>query len=100
MDVLLANLGWVPSPAEPDGDAHALATRGGPGGVAVLLRLVDALGAARHRLPRGFEARLVLASLQDIGGVRARLEAAGFAVEADASRLRDAALVLLRARLA
>lgn len=99
VDVLLANLGYVPSAAVPDPrDGFALATQGGPGGMAVVQRLAEALVAARPRLGPGFEAAIVLSTLQDIGASRGRFEAAGFAVAPDASRL-DEGLVLLRLRL-
>lgn len=98
MDVLLANLGWVPSPREPDArDGFALATQGGPAGMALVARLAEALVAARPRLRGDFEAALVLGTLQDIAGLRARFEAAGFAVSADATRLHEG-LVLLELR--
>jgi release factor glutamine methyltransferase len=98
IDVLLANLPWVPSPDEPGPeDGFALATRGGPGGMGVLLRLVEALAHGGPRLPEGFEGHLVVATLQDVAAVRALLEQAGFAVDADAAGL-DEALVRLHLR--
>lgn len=100
IDRLLSNPPYLPTaPDERVRGPLNLAFDAGPDGMGLLRRLAAALAARRGELRTGFEAYVVVSTLQDLDWFRGQLERARFDVTAaDTTRLPFEALVLLRAR--
>ncbi len=98
VDRLLTNPPYLPTvPEERVQGLLNFAFDAGPDGMALLRRLAEALAGRRDEVGAGFEALVVVSTLQDIEWFDERMARAGYSVDTlDTTRLPFEALVLLR----